>query len=266
MFDLLDEARLFNMEDLKEELQKQVQEKKEIWKNKSEALFHSPYMDSNGTVNAFLSRIRESLMDQNEQRRALVGVIQATLSGKTRLIIEASVHHPIIMISFKKGNLAYWNTLLASVKKNETTCNSFEERQFHNRIIMMKVKLFILSFLDLAFLYKQEIIGNKKWNEVNTETKHLLNSLLLNGGNTLVQTFFKQRLVEFNEDSFNFSADLKAKKNAIDNEINRLLLELELPWIAFDECHVPQCHCSGILFHSDYQTRLSQKVSVVMRD
>lgn len=29
-------------------------------------------------------------------------------------------------------------------------CNSFEERQFHNSIIMMKVKLFILSFFDFA--------------------------------------------------------------------------------------------------------------------
>jgi hypothetical protein len=225
-----------------------------------ESLFGSTYK---GGVDNFLNFVQESLSMTSTPDKYMVGIVQATLSGKTRLIIEASLRHPIVLISFKKGNIAYWQTLEPSISYKNKKSQNYKEQQIHNQIILLKVRLFILSHLEFASLYKKEILGNKPWKECEVIEKQVLSALLLNGGNALVNEMLEKHLEDINEDylvsdeSYFEETKLKVKK-----QLHQQLKDLgdgeRSCWIAYDECHVPQHHCQGLLFHSDYIQRLEK--------
>lgn len=246
-----------------EELKHKVQTKKQLLSEQTDSLLTSPYINPNDVISSLFGKIHDSLT-KNDQTRFFVGLVQATLSGKTRLLLEASLHHPMILISFKKGNTLYWDTLTQSLDEHKISCKNFEQRLFHNHMIILKLRIFLLSYLDFALLYKKYIIEDKKWNSVDRETKLILSALLLNGGSDLVKPFFQQRIEKLREEKLTADSDFKLIKKSINEEISTLLHELELPWFAFDECHVPQSHFQGLLFHSDYESRLNSKQSTVI--
>jgi hypothetical protein len=188
-----------------------------------------------------------------------VGLVQATLAGKTRLIIEASLRHLIILIPFKRNNKAY-KTLKRSLQEHDVYCETFQERQHHNRLILLKVRLFLLAFLDFAVLYKTQILGNTEWAKVDDTKKLIFSAFLLNGGGELVDKIFQSRLDQLNLQT---NPDLENIKKSIVEELKYSLEELESPWIAFDECHVPESSCVGLLFHSNYHTLLDEKKATV---
>jgi hypothetical protein len=232
-----------------------VEEKRKKFTDTKDSLFTSPYCDPSEVLKEFLDNVNKSIEAVNQQKRYFVGLVQATLSGKTRLLLEASIKHPIVFISFSKGNTAYWTSLLHSISENQTAkCTTFKERQFHNRIIILKVKIFILAYLDFFLLFKNTFIEkNTSWLDVDRDIKVILFALLLNGGNDLVSSSFKLRVSQINDLQLDFDHDGIKKK--INGELQDALQQLGHPWIAFDECHVPQIHCKGIMFHSNYHEK-----------
>ena len=233
-----------------EELKTKVAEKEEKFTNKIDPMFNSPFCDPNKTLEEFIKLIRGSLQSENEQNRFFVGLVQATLSGKTRLILEASLIHPIVLISFKKGNSTY-SSLLQSLSVDQTAlCSDFAidqlgmiERQFHNRVIMVKVKLFILAFMEFNLLYRKFVIGlHSKWADVDRMKKIILFALLINGGNSIVSRIFEKHIETL---SIRLNENIETISRSIDANLESILQELGSPWLAFDECHVPQVHCIG---------------------
>jgi hypothetical protein len=78
----------------------------------------------------------------------------------------------------------------------------------------------------------------------------------LNGGSTFIEDLFKLNL-SFLEDAIEESV-IPALKKRIDDALAYLVKKLGSPWLAFDECHVPDIHFQGLLFHSDYKKRLTE--------
>jgi hypothetical protein len=205
--DSIEGARFLEMASFESEiildLKRVVQEKKKLLAEQTDSLLSSPYIDPDGVVSSFLNKLETSVRLINSQTRFLVALMQATLSGKTRLLLEASIHHPIILISFKTGNTTYWKCLRESIKnQSKNSCDTFEERRFHHHLIILKLKLFLLSFVDFVLFYKKHIIGqNLKWESIDRELKIILFALLANGGGDLVTPFFQQRIEKLNESS-----------------------------------------------------------------
>lgn len=219
----------------------------------------SPYFD-NGQLSEFIALVENSIAPLGDQTEYLVSLVQASLSGKTRLIIEASIHHPLILISFKKGNTAY-KSLVASIREQQKECKTFNEREELNYLILLKIRVFLLSFMDFAKLFKIHITQNKSWKDVDKATKVAFSALLLNGGGEMVNLLFKRRLKDLNENLLKKS--LRECKDDVECELKVMLNILESPWIAFDECHVPRIDCGGVLFHSDYTNRIKSGAKVI---
>ena len=234
------------------DLKTKVAQKEEKFKTQKDSMFDSKFFGPEKIFEDFVDLIRSSLKSKNNQNRFFVGLVQATMSGKTRLILEASMKHPIVLISFKKGNDTFYSSLLQSLSIHQTEpCSNFEQRQFHNRIIMIKVKLFILAFFEFTLLFQRHIVGsNSNWESVDRMKKIILFSQLINGGNPLIFKIFKKHIDDLKEVNKNNVVELS---EVIDKDFQTISKELGSPWIAFDECHVPQVHCQGLLFQSNYE-------------
>ena len=233
------------------DLKTKVAQKEEKFKTQKDSMFDSKFFGPEKIFEDFVDLIRSSLKSKNNQNRFFVGLVQATMSGKTRLILEASMKHPIVLISFKKGNDTFYSSLLQSLSIHQTEpCSNFEQRQFHNRVIMIKVKLFILAYLEFTSLYQRHIVNSKlNWESVDRMKKIILFALLMNGGNALVSTIFMKHI-----DDLKVTKDNVAElSKVIDNDFQLITKALGSPWLAFDECHVPQVYCHGFLFHSNYK-------------
>jgi hypothetical protein len=77
-------------------------------------------------------------------------------AGKTRLLLEASKHTPLILIRLDNSNVVY-ERLLAYVKQEKTKIaptTSFEQWQSHNRRVMLYIRAFFLSYMLYARDYK----------------------------------------------------------------------------------------------------------------
>ena len=168
-------------------------EKEEKFKSHKDPIFDSPFFDPKNRLQEFIELVRCSLKSEDKENKFLVSLVQATLSGKTRLILEASMKNPIVLISFKNTNDNY-SLLLQSLSIHQTdSCSNFEQREFHNRVIMIKVKLFILAFFEFTLLFQRHIVGsNSNWESVDRMKKIILFSQLINGGNPLIFKIFKR--------------------------------------------------------------------------
>ena len=91
-------------------------------------MVHVDYCDPDETIDKFLSFCRTGISTEAEQSKYLVAIVQATLSGKTRLLIEASLKdQPIVLISLQSKNLAFYKTLLPALAKYHVPVNNFYE-------------------------------------------------------------------------------------------------------------------------------------------
>ncbi len=255
------------MEEEAKELRNRFHEKlQRLTSGNTDASLASPYYDRDGVLNTFEQKIKESINVVNDQNRSFVGLVQATLSGKTRLIIEVSTRHPVILITFKNNNIAYRETLLKSLNEHNTKCETFEERRDHNRLIFIKLRLFLLAFLDFACLFKEYIMENKSWNDIDRNYKLAFSALLLNGGGKMVSQCLERRLDNLKRQQQQLKEiDLFLFNKSLEDELTILLERLERPWFAFDECHIPEDACKGLLFHSDYKKKLADGATVSCR-
>jgi hypothetical protein len=218
---------------------------------KDDFLLGCKYINHANALSRLESLVNASLCREGNQSKYLIGIVQATLSGKTKLLIESSMQNLVLIISFKSTNTAFHHALKPSIDHHSLDCTTFTDRQFHNRMIMLKVRYFFMAYLDFALLFKRVICDNKPWREVTEQYKRVFQALLLNGGGYIVEDLYRRRLAKLENVQHDQVADLKS---AAIIEFGELVKELNYPWFALDECHVPDFFCRGILFHSDYET------------
>lgn len=239
------------MADVREDMKQRIGYLEEVPCRNNETLFCTPFY---GMLHDAVRDLCEIQLSRSPQERNFIALIQASMSGKTRILLEVSLKKPLLMIAFKQ-NTAYY-ALVKDVKRNHLLLfDSFEEKLFHNTIILLKIWIFLYSYF-IFFQTYLEIREKQQWNELNINEKKVLNLLLINGGGDLLKNIFINCLSKRQIPS-EYSIDNHALVDSLNekfcNEYSELSTQLGNPWFAFDECNVPNYDCIGKLFHSDYQ-------------
>ncbi|KAL6060049.1 hypothetical protein QOT17_013793 [Balamuthia mandrillaris] len=94
------------------------------------------------------------------QPRSFVALVQATLSGKTRLVLELVYnmpHTPVILIRLLATSNATYNALLQHLANNAVYDDNlpFEERRDHCRRIMFKIRVFFFCYMRFTEYFLQ---------------------------------------------------------------------------------------------------------------
>ncbi len=219
--------------------------KQQLVNSKTDPFFSTHYFDDQNIVQQFLHCCHQS--------KTCIEIIQATLSGKTRLIIESSYRYPILMISLKKTNTCY-HKLVASFR-NVIPPTNFTEALVRNRLIIVKTRLFFLSYMQYMKQFV-EMLHKTKWEELEEMDKKVFHALLLNTiGNDMVYELYEQNITHFE-----VTVDRVASESVY-NEMNhsiysthkQLFTTLGMVYFALDEFHMPWRELKGVLFHSDYK-------------
>ncbi|KAL6059414.1 hypothetical protein QOT17_014247 [Balamuthia mandrillaris] len=170
----------------------------------------------------------------NPQLRSFVALVQATLSGKTRLLLELvykMLDRPIILIRLLATSNAVYNDLIQHLANNAVYDNlSFEQRRDHNRRMMLKIRIFFFCYMRFTEYFLQAM-GRERWGKID-----------------------KWRVDSLRGD------DLKKTKSDLLACHRQLSEKLGTPYFVLDECHTPQQYFKGCLFHSDYNDHLPEDV------
>ncbi|KAL6041057.1 Transposase [Balamuthia mandrillaris] len=243
----------FAAEDLSMELQQRIRQLTASIEQKKEPLLRFDYLGAE-TVERLAIECRKAIASENPQSRQFIAVVQATLSGKTRLLLELVykiLDVPVIMIRlFMRSNLTY-AALVNSISQYNAQVEllPFAERRDHNRRIILKIRIFFYCYM----LFTKEFMrlhNRDNWREVSLEERRIFNGLLLNGGTEmlrklLLKEFSKRRVDEPD-------TNLIQAKLELAQALEEIAVGLGQPWFVLDECHTPQQYCKGFLFHSDY--------------
>ncbi len=204
-------------------------------------------------------RLKGQRLDQTintqTQERFFIAVVQATMTGKTRLLLELirTSSKPVIMMRLlTKHNFAY-KDLLQSIEDNNAKKDllPYEERRDHNKRILLKIRLFFYGYM--VFLKEFLLALNKNsWKDLSQTEIDVFNGMLLNGGTTVLRDIFA-RLLELTAIDRTAGQGLRSAKTHLAEKHQQLAEELGTPWFVLDECHTPQFYCQGFLFHSDYK-------------
>jgi hypothetical protein len=117
-------------------------------------------------------------------------LVQASLSGKTRLLIEIGLERPLILIAFKADN----HTFSRLVQEIATTWTpTFKETLNRARCIFLLTRLFYLSYT-----YFFRICFEGGYNKSSKNDRKIFMALLLNGGGKLVEYIFSELLSHYN--------------------------------------------------------------------
>jgi len=131
-----------------------------------------------------LERTCEGCIALNPQSRKLLAIVQATMTGKTRVIIELSMRsdRPIILMRLlTKDNPAFAYLINDIESKNaKKDVLSYDERRTHNRRIMLKVRIFFHCYTLFTKMFLD--VRQKSWKDLEREERITYNALLLNGG------------------------------------------------------------------------------------
>lgn len=232
--------------------------------NNRESFFRAPYFGAD-VVDKLHNECRQSTQMINDQSKFLIGLVQASLSGKTRLILELSLRkHPICLISFKSKNDAF-QALVQKVRQCERRVDTFNERRCQNRYFMLLVRIFYLSYLVFLELYIKEVCNKGDWFDLDDIEKKVVFALVINGGSKLVERCFLDQVEKYELNVSSLaeltSKDLDKLKTKVKEDYKKQLESLKNPWFALDECHIPTSYLSGVLFHSDYKQRLEEGVT-----
>jgi len=230
--------------------------------NRDRDLFSKWYFGSDG-VERLIKTIAEC-RKATAQSRTFVGLVQATMVGKTRLILEASKRTPIIMIRLDHTNVAYARLLsLVEQEQNKVTrATSFDDWRTCNRRIMLLVRIFFFAYMKYAFLYKEYVAEHCGVDHLFSSNEQellaicdeisLFNASLLNGGQNYVEQLFREEAAA--------RMDVNDASTTIKKDHQEIASALNGPTFAVDECHVPFNCATGQLFHSDYEKHTPEDV------
>lgn len=123
---------------IRTEMQKLLEKKRSQLEKGTDPLFCSPFVGKN-KVQKLLQLAQSLLETLNDQARQFIGLVQASLCGKTRLLKELSLKQPLLLLSFKSSNKAYHVSLLQALSKDQLPVGSFDEREKLNRRIILRV-------------------------------------------------------------------------------------------------------------------------------
>jgi len=137
----------------------------------------------------------------------------------------------ILMRLLTKDNPAFAYLINDIESKNaKKDVLSYDERRTHNRRIMLKVRIFFHCYTLFTKMFLD--VRQKSW-------KDLLRDLL-------------RREIEKRKVDSVLGEELVETKTNLEKEHASLVEKMNAPWYVLDECHTPQSHCKGFLFHSDY--------------
>jgi hypothetical protein len=152
-------------------------------------LYCTLYEDATDVKGKLIVRARDMISQIDTQEKKLLGFVQSTQSGKTRLMIEISLTTPLILISFKRENMAYQELeSIVDVEKRKLSTD-FNEFQARARRIFFLVKVFYLAYLRFFGHYFYD--NNKTWEASSQDERKIFSWLLLNGGGEAICILFK---------------------------------------------------------------------------
>ncbi len=202
----------------------------------------------------------EMSINTQTQSRFFIAVVQATMTGKTRLLMQLirTNKKPVIMMRLLTRHNHAFRVLTKSIEDNNADRYTirkldYDGRRDHNRRIFLKIRLFFFCYMKFLELFLAAL-GKQSWDELDLEDRDVLNGLLLNGGADLLADLFTVELKEMDADRKRGN-DLKQAKELLCKRHQQLAEKLGNPWFVLDECHTPQFYCKGILFHSDYKDK-----------
>jgi hypothetical protein len=118
-----------------------------------------------------------------------IGFVQASMAGKTRMLIEISLSRPLILIPFKDENLAF--TTLRGLVKGQAGIPVFNYKSMLSRArtIFLYVRLFYLAYLRFWKYYFYTI--HSSWSYTTLHQRKIFAALMLNGGGEVMSILFK---------------------------------------------------------------------------
>jgi hypothetical protein len=158
-----------------------------------------PYLDEYKCLDKILQEAENQVNAEKDQTKSFIALVQASLSGKTRMLIEISLRRPLILISFQTNNKAYEYLLQIIPHNYEAT---FERVLHRNRLIFVYTRLFYLSYLHFFQLY-----FNGDWMHSTEIDKKAFAALLINGGGTVVKDAFIELISHYNFATLDFSEE-----------------------------------------------------------
>ncbi|KAL6049917.1 hypothetical protein QOT17_018637 [Balamuthia mandrillaris] len=221
-------------------------------------LFASWYFGEEA-LEVVLEKIKTCQAAQPQSRFSL-GLVQATMMGKTRLILQLSKRTPLILIRLDKTNAAYRSLrrFISDEAQKIKVETQFEDWQLCNRNIFNHIRLFFLSYLIYAKEWKNTIQDKLFGQDLTNiaDEIDLFNASLLNGGQMYVDWVFQREVESICE------GDPKIISRSILEHHRELSGYLNAPTFAIDECHMLASgyDTRGLLFHSDYEDYPPQKV------
>lgn len=234
--------------------------------------FGAPYFDPSNRLEELIKLIQQYEERDKAQERKMIGLLQATRSGKTRMLKELSLKRFVILISFESKGKEF---LQKHFQKFGSKTNTFDEQRIENRELMLMIRIFLMSYVVYAFIFF-ELCGVSEWIKLTDEQKNCFTALLSNGGTDLVfeiffllQDYFLQKR-QFNtnrNDDNDRQKKIEEELTILDEtkvkveKIMKIFLKYLKPIFAIDECHVALKVCRGVLFHSDFQIYLNERYS-----
>lgn len=156
------------------------------------ALLSQPYIESNSNILEQFEKFYAQFPNSNDQQRKLAAIVQSTLAGKTKLLIELSFRHPLIIIRLTNGNKAYDRLLnhVSMFELNRKGESDFDTWLDNNRRIFMCVRLLFLAYLQYAKFFLDRM-GIKDMNQLldDKEKVRLFDYTLLNGATQIIAMF-----------------------------------------------------------------------------
>lgn len=159
-------------------------------------LFALPYHQPDRISN-IIDEADGYLKGVNIQTRKFIGLVQASMAGKTRLLIEIGLKRPLILISFKGDNVAF-SRLLQEIPLAYTKTYADTLDRAHRIFLLTRV-------FYLAYAHFFNIYFNGDYNHSSVEQRKIFLALLLNGGLKLVEKLFIFLLDYYDFKSLNLS-------------------------------------------------------------
>lgn len=119
------------------------------------------------------------------------------------MMIEISLSNPLILISFKRGNLAWKRLQNLIYQQSFVVISNFNTILSRSRRIFISVWLFYISYLRFWKFYFYEI--HNSWNETNSHQRKVFSAMLLNGGGDIIDLLFNKYTELFIKDDLDFA-------------------------------------------------------------